>query len=527
MGVMIAVAVSCSDKDEIDNGGNMAKGTTYSSVSITVKKNGTRALDDSQGDNAGTNAEQTMRTLKMLSTAGNASWAFADNAGADNTFWAEGNTKYNTAPWATKEGKHKMALVFNDNGVALGNAEATGTTVYEGEVTRLMSPNFTMTSAMFEKDIQPGITKLQAMNGTNEDDNVFAGIAVERVVSKGIVRKSADFNGDIKQGNTKVATVSDLTYAAVNGATKTYLFKDNAGERTLGEEDDNSYADFTSAIHEIAPVKESDAAYTAGLVRLGVDNVSKDISTAKEVNAAGAAVDAVTTRVFYFLENSGDISGTDMKDLGYYRFAYAKVYATYHPESVLTVDGDESNLVSKEGTGKYYVKNDDGTYSEAGKDDAGAVEGVLVWKLTSGSIEKGKTFYKGVEDGLLYASSKAAESSVTAPGQKYYTYTDGRCGYRTLWNRQTKDGSKPNVIVNADTRRNNAYMLDILEFAGLGFPWDESDPNDPNLPRPEEDEKNDLPDPTDPNVEPTETYMRVEAVVLPWNVVIREGIVLQ
>ena len=94
-----------------------------------------------------------------------------------------------------------------------------------------------------------------------------------------------------------------------------------------------------------------------------------------------------------------------------------------------------------------------------------------------------------------------------------------------MWNRQTDD-TTPTTVVNADVRRNNAYMVDIKSFAKLGFPWDESDPNDPNLPKVDPDSPN-FPDPTDPSIETKETYMRVEAVVLPWNLVNRDGVILE
>ena len=131
----------------------------------------------------------------------------------------------------------------------------------------------------------------------------------------------------------------------------------------------------------------------------------------------------------------------------------------------------------------------------------------------------------GIDDGILYETPDAAASSTFNPGQFAYTYKDGKCGYRALWNKQTLD-TDAKVVVNADTRRNNAYMLDIVGFAKIGFPWDSSDPNDPNLPKEDPDSPN-FPDPDDPNIEPTETYMRVEAVVLPWNLVQRGGIILQ
>ena len=73
---------------------------------------------------------------------------------------------------------------------------------------------------------------------------------------------------------------------------------------------------------------------------------------------------------------------------------------------------------------------------------------------------------------------------------------NGKCAYRALWNRQTvtADGKS---IVNADTRRNNTYLLTIKAFQGLGMPWDPSDPKDPYLPKP-----------TDPT-EPTNPEIRI------------------
>ena len=48
------------------------------------------------------------------------------------------------------------------------------------------------------------------------------------------------------------------------------------------------------------------------------------------------------------------------------------------------------------------------------------------------------------------------------PDQKAYTYAKGRCAYRALWNRQTNADGK--TIMNANTRRNNTYLLTITAF---------------------------------------------------------------
>ena len=505
------------------------KGNTYASVSVALKGIQTRALTDNQSDNAGTPAEQVLTTLEMLSTAGNATWASATSGSADGTFWSETGI-YKTAPWATTPGAQTMALIFNKNSVTPGAATATATTEYSGALSGLTTPNFTMTSKAFNGNIQPNITKDACLAGTDQTKNVFTGIEVERVVAKGIVRQAADFSGDVMQGTTKVATVDGLTFAAVNGATKTYLFRDNAGSRIMEVADNNQYTGYKSAIHAIVPTQDADAAVAAGLVRLGVAGVPAEVSEEKEVNAAGATVEDVNTEKFYFMENSGDLSsyseaGGAIEEQGFYRFAYAKVYGYYTPEKVLTVDGTAKNFVAKAGTGKWYNPT---TFVAGTEGDGVSQEGYLVYALKElvwGSAKKGTTFYMGIQDGVLYETPDAAASSTSAPGQFAYTYKDGKCGYRALWNRQTLD-TDDKVVVNASTRRNNAYMLDIKGFAKIGFPWDSSDPNDPNLPKEDPDSPN-YPDPDDPNIEPTETYMRVEAVVLPWNLVQRGGIVLQ
>lgn len=172
----------------------------------------------------------------------------------------------------------------------------------------------------------------------------------------------------------------------------------------------------------------------------------------------------------------------DNKNFGYYRLPYAKVYTTYTPKEVLHWDQDQKKLISKPGV-------------------------------------KGETFYRGEGDGLIYASKEAAKKSQLSPDQGAYTYTNGRCAYRALWNRQTNADGK--TIVNANTRRNNTYLLTITAFQGLGMPWDPSDPKDPYLPKPDPDPTEPT-NPENPDIEKEETYMRVEAKVLQWNLVSRD-----
>lgn len=531
--------VACSDSNEsVDNGGGTQAGNTYTSVEVTLG-NGLRAA--SQTDNPGTANEQKLNDLLVLSSKGDQNFAYlaaapADPLNADGKFWTVSD-KYTTSAWKTTPGSQMLALLFNVNGATTGTAATTKDQVFEGWSTEL-SPvgNLTMSSKAFLANVKPNITKEIATNGSTEADNVFSGVEVERVVAKGIVRLADNVDYNVKdESDVAVITgkISKVKFAAVNGAKKTYLYRDNAGERTMETADPNKYLGFTSAIDALTPIKDAVAADAAGLVRLGAAGVPVEIYDAKEVNAAGADITDEATKAFYFFENSGDFKNADnMKSEGYYRFAYAKVYAVFTPTSLLAIDeAAPAKLVAKAGTGRFYKEKaaaDGGGYIllDEGDDTTDATEGYLVWQLKEiTDIAEGTDFYRGETDGILYASYDAAISSQYAPNQKAFKYEGGKCGYRTLWNRQTAD-TDPSSVVNADVRRNNTYLLTISKFAKLGFPWDESDPNDPNLPKPgPEDPRFPEPeDPTDPNIEPGETYMRVIAEVLQWNLVTREDV---
>ena len=54
------------------------------------------------------------------------------------------------------------------------------------------------------------------------------------------------------------------------------------------------------------------------------------------------------------------------------------------------------------------------------------------------------------------------------------------------------------------------------------MPWDPSDPKDPYLPKPTD--PTEPTNPENPDIEKEETYMRVEAKVLQWNLVSRDVI---
>lgn len=257
-------------------------------------------------------------------------------------------------------------------------------------------------------------------------------------------------------------------------------------------ESDGLYKDFTSAIDDYVDFQNAqDPNGTARehLVRLGnlltaQGSQTTDLGMYAAKTVAANAAEAKKVPGIYFLENSvkKEALTAGNKNYGYYRLPYAKVYATYTPKQVWDWDADQGKLISKSGV-------------------------------------KGETFYRGEGDGLIYASKEAARKSQLNPGQNAYTYTNGRCAYRALWNRQTTADGK--TVVNADVRRNNTYLLTITAFQGLGMPWDPSDPKDPYLPKPDPDPTEPT-NPENPDIEKEETYMRVEAKVLQWNLVSRD-----
>ena len=82
-----------------------------------------------------------------------------------------------------------------------------------------------------------------------------------------------------KQPQIKKGTVdlADIKYTAINGAAKTYLFRNHAGKRTIGDAD-GLYDGFASAIDgytDFKAAKEPEGSAKENLIRLG-NLLSKD-----------------------------------------------------------------------------------------------------------------------------------------------------------------------------------------------------------------------------------------------------------
>ena len=486
------------------------QGNSYASVRVNVK-NSLKAINDGdQVDNKGTEAESKVSSMALVGAG--ATWAEAD-------ITATGNIYKGVAKPVTVTGAQVLGLVLNNNTLAAAaepSAEFGASTTAVADLAKVSTDNkFVMTSKVMTQTIKPNIKEADA-----EAQNMLDFGKVERVVAKGIVQKAATFDETSKDGTVPMEGVK---YAAVNGATKSYIFANQAGERKLGVEDPNQYDGFKSAIDGIAPTLEDAAAMDAGMIRRGKLGADLGGYAAKEVKdpALTDYTDANpgVKEGVYFLENSGEANAANKLE-GFYRFAYAKIYATFVPTTVYEIDeAADPEFVAKAGTGKKYKKNAENKWEES--TEADAQEGQLVFKLKEATYTKGTTFYMGEKDGRFYLSKNAAAQSTIegALGQKSFTYTNGRAGYRALWNRQSPDDNMK-LVNNASTRRNNIYVLNIKKFQKIGMPWDPSDPNDPDLPKPNDPEEPEYPD--NPNIEEQESYVAVQCEMVPWNVIGRE-----
>lgn len=486
------------------------QGDSYASVRVNVK-NSLKAINDGdQVDNKGTEAESKVSSMALVGAG--ATWAEGDITATSDVY--KGKAKP-----VSVVGPQTLGLVLNNNALT-SSVEATakyGTSADAvANLAALSTDNkFVMTSKVMSQTIKPNIKEADA-----EAQNMLDFGKVERVVAKGIVQKSAAFDETSKDGTVPMEGVK---YAAVNGATTTYVYANQAGERKLGVEDPNQYDGFKSFIDGIAPTKEDAAAMTAGLIRRGQLGADLGGYASKEVKdpAVTDYTDANpgVKEGVYFLENSGKADAANKAE-GFYRFAYAKIYATFVPTTVYEVDeAADPEFVAKAGTGKKYKKNAENKWEES--TEADAQEGQLVYKLKEATYTKGTTFYMGEKDGRFYLTRNAAAQSTVegALGQKAFTYKNGRAGYRALWNRQSPDDNLK-LVNNASTRRNNIYVLNIKKFQKIGMPWDPSDPNDPDLPKPEDPEEPEYPD--NPNIEDQDSYVAVQCQMVPWNVIGRE-----
>ena len=330
---VLGLGMTACNNDDVPSVGNPTEGNTFVGMYIsTMKDVMTKAVNDNQGDYAGRKEENTLESLRLISPGTPRDWTLG-SADEENKFWATATTgTYTVAPWKATSGSQTMALLFNrgtlEPGIATATNEEYGSVATAvADIAALATDNkFVMTSKVEQKTIQDNISEETVKTGTGEAQNVFS-FDMERVVSQGMVTKGGGLNAETADGRGSV-DLDNLTYTAINGAAKTYLFLNHAGDRTITV-GDGLYKDFTSAIDDYVDFQNAqDPNGTAKehLIRLG-NLLPEKTPTADKLGmyaAKAVAADATEAKKvagIYFLENSvkKEALTPDNKNFGYYR----------------------------------------------------------------------------------------------------------------------------------------------------------------------------------------------------------------
>lgn len=489
------VACKSEEVPPVDN----TKGNTYASLEIgyapmksPVTKS-TRAVTETSFE--GTAVERAVNKVTVFGEAtATANREFTNPVQKAANIW--------TVPaWQTTAGSRPFGLAINlatAPAVNLASETATDGAKLTGPITAYVSdngnPGITMSSTVVKTQmINAGVSEAQANSGTTAADNVVE-FDMKRVVAKAAVRAAGTSinvtNGD---GGATLGAFSTLTFAPTNLSKESFLFQ------KLGANND-VYQPSNVDTYMLPATATEVGANASNYARLGDADLSALVAPGATAYHPYKAVEMNSTtdpiadiEGNYFFENIE-------RALFWGNVTYMKVYGTYTPAVT------EIQQLNSAGD---------------------ALENPTTFAA-------GTTFYKGAIDGKLYVTKEAAQFAVA--GQQVYMYKNGRMGYRVLVYQDPADanfqdsGTGANPVTNADVLRNYFYILDITAIQGLGFNYDGNDPNDPNLPKPTNGENPDEPTVPEDGVTPDmpintkDTYMRVQATILPWTVVSRDVI---
>ena len=432
------------------------------------------------------------------------------------------------------------------------------TTIGLDQISLLMDDKgFTMTGDVALKaTIKPDITEPQ-----RPDKNVFPtgeALPVERVVSKAqLYKKSSGFTTTGVPG-----TIANLHWAVAGSGKQVYLYRNNAGERTMGT--DGLYDGLKTASAKSGLMKLSDV----------IKNPDDKGNFAwKELSATASEKQSVAGGIYFYehaLEETEGQSKPYPRTIGYDKVTYAKVYGDLGQiskgkrgefnEKAFPYFSAMSRVVYTEEEARKLttceIPNEPSTFKGSLETwekmrkhlkDASAsdfeghrwywicVSDIPKWKDRLDEIKKQfdksrfstpdavmdshkghtfflmhdtpGTFYVGA-NGIIYDTLLAARADGNKSARKY---TGGRMVYMTPLNAQ----GEPDKIYNCDTRRNNIYDLEIQGVNGLGYNYDPVDPDDPYIPKPNDNPLE--PDTKIPSVNNPLVAIRVKASIIKWN----------
>lgn len=457
-----------------------------------------------------------------------------------------------------KSEKRDYTILLNGHTLPLNTlSRSEQTTIGLDQISLLMDEKgFTMTGDVNRSAVIMPDVVTPARSG----DNVFPKdepLPVERVVSKAqLYKKSSGFTPTGVPG-----TIANLHWAVAGSGKQVYLYRNNAGERTMGA--DGLYDELTTASVKSGLMKLSDV----------INEPTDEGNFAwKELSETPSEKKSVADGIYFYehaLEETEGQSKPYPRTIGYDKVTYAKVYGDLGTISkgkrgefnekafpyfsamsrVVYTKEDARKLTTCElpnapGTFKRSLE----TWEEMRKHvkDASSEDfmkdrwyWICVTEIPSWDMAKKKelfdssrfsipdlmdshkdhtfflmhdtpgTFYVGA-NGIIYDTLLAARADGNKSARKY---TGGRMVYLTPLNAQ----GEPDKIYNCDTRRNNIYDLEIQGVNGLGYNYDPVDAKDPYIPKPDDNPLEPDPDPEIPPINNPEITIRVKATVLKWN----------
>ena len=387
-----------------------------------------------------------------------------------------------------------------------GISRQASTMIDISEIAKLTdAEGFTMTGNVdLKATIKPDITEPQ-----RPDNNVFptdGALPVERVVSKAQLYKKSGF---AVTGVPGTIVSNSLHWAVAGSGKKVYLYRNQAGDRTMGA--DGIYDGLTTASDESDLMKLSDV----------IKNTTDEGNFAwKELSGTASGKKSVADGIYFYehaLTKPKGQANPYPRTVGYDKVTYAKVYGDLGKISkgkkvkdgvTPTTSADLTTTTATDFSGE---RKYDVTVTKAWYDKMKPTLGGQLTKsgdvYTQHIVDKPGTFYVGA-NGVIYNTLLAAMADGNKSARKY---TGGRMVYLTPLNAQ----GEPGKIFNCDTRRNNIYDLAITGITGLGYNYDPVDPDDPYIPKPNDNPLE--PNPEIPSINDTEITIRVKARVLNWN----------
>ena len=410
--------------------------------------------------------------------------------------------------------RRDYTILLNGHTLPLNTlSRSKDTTVGIDQISLLMDEKgFTMTGAVnLSADIKPDV-----VTPARPGDNVFPkdeALPVERVVSKAQLYKKSGF---AVTGVPGTIASSSLRWAVAGSGNQVYLYRDYAGDRTMGI--DGLYDGLTTASVESDLMKLSDV----------IKNTTDEGNFAwKKLSETPSGKKSVADGIYFYehaLEEPKETKGQSKpypRTIGYDKVTYAKVYADLGeisngkkvkdgatPTEGAYTPADLTTTTAADFSGD--PRTYDVTVTKAWYDKMKPTLGDKLTETegvyTQHMVDEPGTFY--VANGTIYNTLLAAMVDGNKSARKY---TGGRMVYLTPLNAQ----GEQRKIYNCDTRRNNIYDLEIQGVNGLGYNYDPVDPGDPYIPQPNDNPLE--PDRVIPPINDTEIPIRVKARVLKWN----------